>query len=193
MIHPNTVIRFISDLVGVGVVATRLIPAGTITWVRDHLDRTFTADEIAAMSPMHQKQLDMYSFRDQSGTFILCWDHCKYMNHSFVPNCIATPLGLEIAVRDIEPGEELTNDYGFLNITESFTPVDEGAVRKTVYPDDLLHYAAEWDGQLQAAIPHLPNVDQPLRPIVPAEIWSELQMTALGERPLRSIAELYCG
>ena len=45
MIHPNTELRFINKEVGYGVVATKPIPAGTITWVLDKLDRTFTPDE----------------------------------------------------------------------------------------------------------------------------------------------------
>lgn len=38
MIHPNTELKFISNQVGYGVVATSFIPAGTITWVLDKLD-----------------------------------------------------------------------------------------------------------------------------------------------------------
>ncbi|HAV55880.1 MAG TPA: SET domain-containing protein-lysine N-methyltransferase, partial [Aequorivita sp.] len=42
MIHPKTELKFISDQIGYGVVATEFIPAGTITWALDDLDREFT-------------------------------------------------------------------------------------------------------------------------------------------------------
>ena len=42
MIYPKTELRFISDEIGHGVVATEFIPAGTITWALDKLDREFT-------------------------------------------------------------------------------------------------------------------------------------------------------
>ena len=47
------------------------------------------------------------------------------MNHSCQPNCAGTELGLEIALVDIEIGDELTNDYATLGIstTEGFPAV----------------------------------------------------------------------
>ena len=42
MLHPHTELRHINQALGYGVVATRLIPRGTIIWVLDKLDQTFT-------------------------------------------------------------------------------------------------------------------------------------------------------
>lgn len=45
---------------------------------------------------------------------ILCGNRAKHMNHSDTPNCLNTFMdGVEvnIAARDIAPGEELTCDY----------------------------------------------------------------------------------
>lgn len=77
MIHPSTEIKFINKDVGYGVVATEFIPAGTITWVLDKLDREFTPQEVLAMDPMYQSIIDTYCFRNGNGNFILCWDHWK--------------------------------------------------------------------------------------------------------------------
>ena len=52
MIHPKTEIKFINNEVGYGVVATEFIPAGTITWVLDKLDREFSPKEFEAMHPL---------------------------------------------------------------------------------------------------------------------------------------------
>ena len=38
------------------------------------------------------------------------------MNHSCNPNVLASDLGFEIAIRDILPGEKMTNDYANLGL-----------------------------------------------------------------------------
>ncbi len=104
MIHPNTELRFISREIGYGVVATKLIPAGTITWVYDKLDREFTPDDFAKMEPLYQNILDTYTFRNNKGNLILCWDNGRFVNHSFNSNCLSTaydlklPFGISIRV-----------------------------------------------------------------------------------------------
>lgn len=140
MIHPHTELRFISNEIGHGVFATKLIPAGTITWVLDKLDRVFTSTEFQALDPVYQNILDYYTFRNNKGQYVLCWDNGRYVNHSFNSNCLTTAYDFEIAIRDIQPDEQLTDDYGYLNITLPFRGIDEGTKRKTVYPDDLVKY-----------------------------------------------------
>jgi hypothetical protein len=49
MIHPDTELRFINEKIGHGVVATKFIPKGTITWVLDKLDRVFTSIRTATL------------------------------------------------------------------------------------------------------------------------------------------------
>ncbi|MGB5273326.1 MAG: SET domain-containing protein, partial [Flavobacteriaceae bacterium] len=148
MIHPNTELKFISREVGYGVVATEFIPAGTITWVLDKLDREFTPSAFEAMSPIYQNILDTYTYRNSDGNFVLCWDLGRYVNHSFNSNCLTSAYDFELAIRDIQPGEQLTDDYGYLNIPQPFRGVDEGTKRKIVYPDDLLRYYKTWDKKL---------------------------------------------
>ncbi len=162
MIHPDTELRFISPEIGYGVVATKLIPKGTITWIFDPLDQVFTPDEIKKLDPIFQEKLNIYSYRNGQGNFILCWDNSRFVNHSFHSSCISTAYNFELAVRDIHPGEELTDDYGYLNVTEPFKCLPEpGATRTMVMPDDLLHFHAEWDAKLIEAFKNFNNVDQP--------------------------------
>src|ERR1700753_3849081 len=111
MIHPDTALKFISPEIGYGVVATKFIPKGTITWILDPLDQAFTLEEIQKLDPIFQDKLNTYSYRDGQGNFILCWDNSRFINHSFHSNCITTAYSFELAVRDIHPGEELTDDY----------------------------------------------------------------------------------
>lgn len=118
MIHPKTELKFISNKIGYGVVATEFIPAGTITWALDDLDREFSPSKLKKMDPLYQSILETYCYRNKKGNFVLCWDYGRYVNHSFKSNCLSTAYDFEIAIRDIRPGEELTDDYGYLNVSE---------------------------------------------------------------------------
>lgn len=170
MIHPHTELRFIHPDIGYGVVATQRIPKGTITWVLDKLDRTFTPLDIDIMGAEYADILNKYTYRDNRGNYVLCWDHARFVNHSFHPSSITTAYDFELAVRDIEPGEEITNDYGTLNVTEPFFCIHENrSRRKVVMPDDLLHYHKRWDRQLIGAFRCFSKVDQPLAPFVKPE------------------------
>lgn len=191
MIHPKTELKFISNEIGYGVVATEFIPAGTITWVLDKLDREFTPEQFHALDPLYQNILDFYTFRNNHGNFVLCWDNGRYVNHSFNSNCLTTAYDFEIAIRDIHPGEQLTDDYGYLNIPEPFQGVDEGTERKVVYPDDLVNYHHIWDRQLSEVFKLITDHPQPLKQLLSAEMWSEIEKVCAGEKQMESILKNY--
>lgn len=192
MIHPNTEIRFISPEIGFGVVATQFIPKGTITWVLDALDQEFTPEHVKKMHPMMQEMVDKYTYRNHVGNHILCWDHGRYVNHSFNSNCITTPYDFEIAVRDIQAGEELTDDYGYLNITEPFDALPEkGSDRTRVYPDDLVQFHPLWDKKLQEAIVFTHQVKQDLKPLLTTNTWEKVVRIASGQEKMDSILNCY--
>lgn len=191
MMHPATELRYINEEIGHGVVATRDIPAGSITWAQDDLDHVFAPEEIERLGPLFNEQLDKYCFRDREGRWILCWDHSRYVNHSFNSNCLTTAYHFEIAIRDIAAGEELTDDYGYLNIPRPFRPTDEGARRKIVYPDDLARYHPVWDRKLRAVWPRITKVEQPLVPLLEPGLWERINRIAAGEEEMVSILECY--
>lgn len=189
MIHPHTELRFIDDEIGYGVVATSFIPAGTITWVLDELDREFKPAEINSMKTIYQSILDKYAFRNKDGNFILCWDHGRYVNHSFNSNCLTTAYDFEVAIRDIYPGEQLTDDYGYLNVTEPFRGIDEGTKRKVVYPDDLLKYYKVWNKKLRKVFGKISRLEQPLKSLIPSAVWEEVLEVSLGKKEMASVLE----
>ena len=191
MMHPDTELKWISDQKGFGVVATKIIPKGTITWVQDELDIVFPPEKPESFKPMTQELLEKYSFRNSKGEYVLCWDIAKYVNHSFKSNCLSTAYNFEIAVRDIQVGEELTDDYGYLNLTESFMPEDEGVARKEVYPDDILKYYKEWDKVLEPLIPMISSLDQPLFELLSEKVKSEIELITNSEKKLLSTKNLY--
>ncbi len=189
--HPDTEIHFISDEIGYGVVATKFIPKGTITWVQDELDQIFTQEQVNKMQPLSRDMIDKFTFRNNKGNYVMCWDISKYVNHSFKSNCLSTPYDFEIAVRDIAKGEELTDDYGYLNVTEAFNAKDEGASRTKVYPDDLLNFHEDWDRQLENAFGRIQDVEQPLKPLLSSEIKKKVEAVLQGKTPMDSILNLY--
>lgn len=191
MMHPDTELRFISVEIGYGVVATRFIPRGTITWVQDELDQVLEPSQVERMHPEVQKLVDKYSFRNNQGNLVLCWDLAKYVNHSFNSNCLSTAYDFELAVRDIHPGEQLTDDYGYLNVSAPFVAYDEGAARKAVFPDDLLHYHKEWDEKLAQAFQYFEKIEQPLQQLVSQQHMKRVREKLKNHQPVDSILNLY--
>lgn len=192
MIHPHTELRFISDKIGHGVVATKFIPKGTITWALDKLDRIFTPKQVSEMGPMYRDTMEKYSYRNPDGNHVFCWDNARFVNHSSNSNCITTAYDFEIAVRDIQPGEELTDDYGYLNLDEPFEVLPElGSDRNVIYPDDLLRFYPIWDEKLLSAFPELLKVEQPLFEILSKENLDRAKSIALGQKKMDSILNCY--
>jgi uncharacterized protein len=192
MIHPHSEVRFISKEIGYGVVATKFIPKGTITWAYDQLDRSFTPAAYHAMNELYKNILTTYCYRDQIGNYVLCWDNARFVNHSFHSNCISTAYNFEIAVRDIHPGEQLTDDYGYLNCIEPFECLPEpGTNRTSVMPDDLLHCYEEWDSLLLNAFPYFDKVDQPLAALLDDTILQKANNVANGIEPMDSILNCF--
>lgn len=188
MLHPHTELKFVSPEIGYGIFATTLIPKGTITWVKDELDRLIPAEELAHLSPANKENLLKYTYRNSKGEYFFCWDLTRYVNHSFEPNSMLTSLGFEIAIKDIHPGEEMTNDYGTLNIIEPFKCANDPChERDYVCPDDLVRFHQKWDDQIAQAFPLLPKVPQPLKKFMNAEQWGEIERIERGDMLLPSV------
>lgn len=191
MIHPHTELQYISNEIGHGVVATQLIPAGTITWVLDPLDREFTSSQYQKMDALYKEILDTYTYRNNKGNYVLCWDHGRFVNHSFRSNCLTTAYDFEIAIRDIHPGEQLTDDYGYLNVETPFRGIDEGTERKIVYPDDLINYHEVWDKKLNQVFAKITSLKQPLLPFIGEPLWKKVQSIVSGREEMDSILKNY--
>lgn len=192
MMHPDTEIRLINEEVGLGVVATAFIPKGTITWVQDELDIVFSPEKAEGLKPYTAELFEKFSFRNSKGEYILCWDFAKYVNHSFKSNCLSTAYNFEVAIRDIQIGEELTDDYGYLNLEESFTPQDEGTERKVVNPDDILLCYKEWDKILKSLFPIFTGIPQPLFDLLSDDLKEEVKLVSEGKKKMLSTINLYC-
>lgn len=192
MLHPNTELRFVSPDIGHGIFATEDIPKGTITWVKDQLDRTFSPHEVTKLSPPNYENLMKYTYRDKEGNYFFCWDLTRFINHHHDANSMLTSLGFEIALRDIKKGEEITNDYGTLNIIEPFQCAN-GPLngRDFVRPDDLIHFHEHWDKQIAEAMKYIQDVPQPLEKFLTTEQQEKIQFISQNKLPMPSIKENY--
>lgn len=192
MIYPHTELRYINDQIGYGVFATKFIPKGTITWALDDFDQIIDSKFVESVEKSRRDILQKYSYRNQEGKYVLCWDLGRYVNHSFHANCIGTAYEFEIAIRDIYPGEQLTDDYGSLNIDEPFKCLpEEGSDRKWVFPDDLLHYYKEWDSKVIDALKYFNDVEQPLLHLIRPEFMKKVKMAIEQGFLPNSIKEIY--
>ena len=175
MIHPETKLEWVSSEIGYGVFATQHIPKGTAVYVRDALEIVIPRDASLALSPIYSDIVKKYSYIDSQGAFVLSWDHARFVNHCCHPNTITTGYGFEIAIRDIAPGEEISDDYGLLNLDEDI-PLSCGKsnCRRVARAKDFDAYADHWDGVVREALSHFYMVEQPLLPFFEAQILKHL-------------------
>lgn len=174
MIHPNTEVRFVSKTIGSGVFATARIPKGTITFAQDALDIEISPAAFGQLDETHQNIVEKYSYIDPRGVRIVSWDNAKFVNHSCDCNTISTGYGFEIAIRDIEKGEELTDEYGLFNIDREI-PISCGCknCRRALKPTDIETYYPIWDSLIKDAVARVKKVKQPL--------WQLLDQTTRDE------------
>lgn len=169
LIHPGVCLRHINDTVGHGLIAVERIPIGTITWCLDPLDIQLTAAEATALGPMYAPTLDRYTWTDREGQRVLCWDAGRFMNHSCRPTSMSPGLSFEVAIRDIEVGEELVCDYATLNLEAPFEcACGLPECRGTIEPTDFDRFAERWDVELRAIFPQILHVPQPLMGLLPS-------------------------
>ena len=177
MLHPETELRRVNESIGYGVFATRFIPRGTITWALDPLDQVLARESLAGLEH-HEELLTRYTWINGSGDRILCWDFARFMNHDCQANTLwAGGFDFEIAVSDIAAGDELTCDYGALNLEEPFPcACGAAACRRVVRPEDFESLASDWNARIRIAFPDVLNVEQPLLQ------WLEPQLPEIHRR-----------
>lgn len=190
MIHPSTELRFVSARIGLGVFATEFIPAGTVTWALCDLDQTFSPARFDALPEITRKYLRKYTYVDAAGDRVLCGDDARFINHHCEATCLLVGARFEIAVRDIRAGDQLTDEYGALNIEEPFECYCGSAeCRGRIHPTDLLRYASSWDAKVASVLPLLPTVPQPLLGVVQRD--AEIEELLTGRRQ-PSVRNQYC-
>jgi hypothetical protein len=165
MMHPNTEVRHARAPIGVGVFATADIPRGTIVWILDRFDRIVQPDTLRTWPPEIRAVAERYGYIDPDGAWVICWDSGRLVNHSCDPATVSLGYGLEIARRDIRAGDEVTCDYGTLNLTGVLRCLC-GALtcRGDISAGSAETLCEMWDGWAREAFAAALDVAQPLLP-----------------------------
>lgn len=106
-----------SKIHGFGLFADQFIPKDTPIWeFTDGLDIKLTEEDLKKLSEPAKEQYLNYCYHSMvDGTYVLCFDDARFMNHSREPNMKGVDSakhkeGRDVAARNIQPGEELTCD-----------------------------------------------------------------------------------
>lgn len=109
-----------SNIHGLGCFAGDRVEKGQLVWkFESGFDIALPKSQVDSLPVSARENLLTYAYVSKiTGDYILCSDDSKFTNHSNDPNvrCFI-PEGAEgnelvcFAVRDIEIGEEITNDY----------------------------------------------------------------------------------
>ncbi|HMQ46801.1 MAG TPA: SET domain-containing protein [Saprospiraceae bacterium] len=191
MIHPGTCLRYIDEHIGYGVFATEFIPAGTITYVKDKLELEISPEVFYSYPLELRAVVEKYSYIDEKGIRIVSWDFAKYINHCCNCNSMSTGYGFEIAIRDIYPGEEITDEYGMFNIeNEMYLSCKYADCRKKVSALDIDLYASDWDEKVKAVLSKIFELHQPLLPLLEEEVLQKLNHFMQVPEAYESVAKL---
>ena len=111
MVHPDTYTSTTSK--GISLFAKRKFKKGEILWVADTTDSIMSFETFLKLSKKHQRQLAHFCYLDSHHKIISPCDNGKYVNHSCSPNCtyLMEFDNISIAIKDIEVGEEITENY----------------------------------------------------------------------------------
>ncbi|MBC7658730.1 MAG: SET domain-containing protein [Chitinophagaceae bacterium] len=188
MMHPHTCLKWVNDEIGFGVFATRFIPKGTAVYVRDALEVRVERNAALLKNPAYHDIITKYSYVDSKGDYILSWDHARFVNHCCKPASLTTGYGFEIAIHDINEGEEITDDYGLLNIEEDIPlACCDSDCREVARPSDFDRYAEQWDVTVKDSLSHFYLHDQPLLKFLDAPILQQLNQYLEKGTPYLSV------
>ncbi len=111
MVHPDTYISMTKK--GVSLFAKRKFKKGEILWVADNTDNIMSFESFQRLPKSQQRQLAHFCYLDSNHKIISPSDNGKYVNHSCSPNCtyLMEFDNISVAIRDIEEGEEITENY----------------------------------------------------------------------------------
>lgn len=196
MMHPHTQLGFVNEEIGIGVFATQFIPKGTVLWVLDELDRKLDDSYINSLTEIQQERIYKYAFRDtvfmdSENKLILASDLGQFMNHSTQANCVPLPYELVIACKDIEPGEELTDDYRWFDVDYAFEYKSEDGTAKKVKANDIFDCYAELERLAEESLRHYDRVSQPLESLIKPKYLDKIKSFIAGQGKLNSILDCY--
>lgn len=169
MLHKSTEVRVVNPTIGRGIYATEPIPKGTVIMFEDPLDIKVTPKDYSLMHSKFREILEFFAYVNLDGDVVFSWDDARYMNHSCDANTLPTGHMVIIAIRDIAKGEEITTDYGLLDVcfkeserTHSECMCTASNCRKEIHIADPNIYSSKWGLLISTAYACAKDVKQPL-------------------------------
>ena len=188
MMHPDTELRLVSETMGYGVFVTRPIPMGTVVYVRDTLDIAIAPNDPRITDPVLADTIEKYTYIEPDGTRVLGWDISKYVNHCCHPSTLTTGYGFEVAIRDLHPGDEITDDYGIFNTPVPFPLVcSKSNCREHIRGDEYAYCVPSWDERIKPALRKYASVHQPLEALIPVSLREAVRKFSKTGRGYRSV------
>jgi len=116
-----------SKIHGIGVFTDQFISKGTLVQkFIPGVDVEITQNQVDNLPSVAKAYIHSYAYKHKrTGNYILPSDDTRFLNHSETPNLISSDVDeeIDVAVRDIQAGEELTVNYK--------------------------HFDADWNGRLE--------------------------------------------
>ena len=120
MLHQAIEVKRKGTIHGNGLFTTQFIPKGEMVWQLD--EPTYSWNEIEALSKKRRKAFNYYGFQCGADRFSLPepGDISREANHSCDPNTWWAGSYSLVALRDIQPSDEVTYDYSTCDIDIEF-------------------------------------------------------------------------
>jgi hypothetical protein len=167
MLLSSIVIRH-SAIHGSGLFSTAPIPLGTAVWLPCPACPVLRARAVSELGAATLAWFDEYGYRLVDQSLLLPCSNAHLMNHSCQPNVLDFGLDFALAVRDIEPGEEVSCDFRTFASDPNWRMIcrcgchDCGGEIQPGQGTDL-QLQQRWLERVHAALERLRWVDQPLR------------------------------
>jgi len=161
---------------GWGVFASRFIPKGTITCFECKKCRIYKSIKQLNKLPKYSSEHILgHGFERKEGDFLMPCDETIYLNHSCDANTLTDPkTNLDIVIKDIKKGEELTYDYRMFfqgkfkqnyYYTNMKCKCGEKNCQKIINPKHPPLKIIEnfWNNRIKSALKLINKVPQPLK------------------------------
>jgi len=133
-----------SGIHGIGLFADQSIPKGMEIWrFTPGFDQKFTKEQILGFPDLLQIYIYKYSWKSsKSKLYCFSSDNGKYFNHSDQPNALSEYRDGEdevitTAIKDIQAGEEITDNYSSFEADSDDDNVLEYIAQKFHLEDEL--------------------------------------------------------
>ncbi len=132
MIVPAYEIKTVKHAHGKGVFLKHSVKRGQVLLAPDAINKLYNHEQRAALVPGSPEDEACVRWFESYHTVSTDWPDDCYVNHSFTPSGL-WHLGFVFALRDLQPGAEVTVDYRFvLNDNEEMPWIDAETGRKIV-------------------------------------------------------------